>query len=135
MPYILGLNSGSSFDGVDAVLCTIELAADGHPTRPQFVSALTVDWPAPLQPLIMRAFENSLTIFEMCRLNYAAGAVYAEAANTLLAQAGLRPADIDVIGYDGQTVYQEPVDRENMAAFKASGSTSLVDMWLHGGFP
>lgn len=135
MPYILGLNSGSSFDGVDAVLCTIDVGADGHPSRPQFVSALTFDWPAPLQPLIMRAFENSLTIFEMCRLNYAAGVVYAEAANTLLAQAGLRPDDIDLIGYDGQTVYQEPVDRPKMDAFKSSGSTSLVDMWLHGGFP
>lgn len=135
MPYILGLNSGSSFDGVDAVLCTIELADDGHPSRPKFVDALTVDWPAELQPLILRAFNNDLTLFEMTRLNYVAGAVYAEAANSLLEKAGLKPEDIDVIGYDGQTVYQEPPDRLKECELLKTGNKSLTDLWLKGGYP
>lgn len=135
MPYILGLNSGSSFDGVDAVLCTIELAEDGHPARPQFVSGLTVDWPEDLRIQIMRAFDNSLSLFEMCRVNYAAGALFAEAANALLLQAGLKPEDVDVIGYDGQTIYQEPPDRVKEAAYKSSGNTSLVEKWTKGGWP
>lgn len=135
MVYILGLNSGSSFDGVDAVLCKIELAEDGHPARPVYVDGLTVDWPEELQPLILRAFNNDLTIFEMTRLNYAAGALYAEAANALIERAGLTPEDIDVIGYDGQTIYQEPPDRVKERDFVQSGSKSLVDKWLKGGFP
>ena len=134
MPYILGLNSGSSFDGVDAVLCTIDLAEDGHPTRPKYIDALTIDWPLELQPLILRAFNNDLTIFEMTRLNYVAGALYAEAANSLLARAGLKPEDVDVIGYDGQTIYQEPPDRVKELEYLQSGNKSLVDLWLKGGY-
>ncbi|KAI9729183.1 MAG: hypothetical protein M1834_007090 [Cirrosporium novae-zelandiae] len=135
MPYIVGLNSGSSFDGVDAVLCSIDFAPDGHPARPKYISALTVDWPEELCPLILRAFNNTLTLFELCRLNYAAGAVYAEAANKLLAQAGLKPEDIDVVGYDGQTIYQEPVDKTKVKEYEQSGNKSLVEMWTKGGFP
>ncbi|OAA63383.1 Anhydro-N-acetylmuramic acid kinase [Niveomyces insectorum RCEF 264] len=135
MVYILGLNSGSSFDGVDAVLCTIELAADGHPARPVYIDGLTVDWPKELQPQILKAFANELTLFEMTRLNYVAGALYAEAANALIKKNGLRPDDIDVIGYDGQTIYQEPPDRQKERDFVLSGSTSLVDKWLRGGYP
>ncbi|KAK9447367.1 putative anhydro-n-acetylmuramic acid kinase [Limtongia smithiae] len=134
MVYILGLNSGSSFDGVDAVLCTIELASDGHPARPVYVDGLTVDWPLDLQAKILRAFNNELSIFEMTRVNYVAGALYAEAANLLIASNGLTPADIYVIGYDGQTIYQEPVDRKKEHDYIISGNTSLSDFWLKGGY-
>jgi anhydro-N-acetylmuramic acid kinase len=133
--YIVGLNSGSSFDGVDAVLCKISLAEDGHPARPVYVDGLTVDWPEELQPQILRAFNNELTLFEMTRLNYAAGAVYAEATNQLLEKAGLKPEDVEVIGYDGQTIYQEPPNRVKERELLESGSKSLVDRWLKGGFP
>ncbi|KAF5529811.1 transaldolase [Fusarium mexicanum] len=135
MPYIIGLNSGSSFDGVDAVICTVEVGPDGHPLRPKYIDALTVNWPEELQPLILRAFNNGLTIFEMTRLNYAAGAVYAEAANALMKHVGLQPDDIDVIGYDGQTIYQEPPEREEEMAYLKSGNGSLVDLWTKGGYP
>jgi anhydro-N-acetylmuramic acid kinase len=135
MPYIVGLNSGSSFDGVDAVLCTIDIDEDGHPSRPKFVDALTVDWPEELRPLIIRAFDNQLSLFDMTRVNYAAGAVYAEATNALLAKAGVKAEDVDVLGYDGQTVYQEPPDRRKIAEYKSSGSQSLVDLWTKGGYP
>lgn len=135
MVYIVGLNSGSSFDGVDAVLCKISLAKDGHPTRPEFVDGLTVDWPTELQPLVLRAFSNELTIFEMTRLNYVAGALYAEAANDLIARNNLKPQDIFVIGYDGQTIYQEPPDRVKEQEYILSGNKSLPDLWLKGGYP
>lgn len=134
MPYIVGLNSGSSFDGVDAVLCSIDIAEDGHPSKPVYVDALTVDWPEDLATLILRAFNNELTLFEMTRLNYAAGAVYAEATNQLLERAGLKPEDIEVIGYDGQTIYQEPPDRPKNKEYVDSGSKSLVEKWTKGGF-
>ncbi|CAG9946511.1 unnamed protein product [Clonostachys rosea f. rosea IK726] len=133
--YIVGLNSGSSFDGVDAVLCQISMAEDGHPSRPVYVDGLTVDWPAELEPLVLRAFSNELSLFEMTRLNYAAGALYAEAANALLAKAGLDAASVNVIGYDGQTVYQEPPNREKEKAYVLSGNKSLVGKWLEGGYP
>lgn len=135
MVYIIGLNSGSSFDGVDAALCKIGFADDGYPSKPEYIEGVTVDWPLDLQESVKRAFENKLTIFELCRLNYAAGAVYAEATNQLLAKAELEPKDIDVIGYDGQTIYQEPPDRGLMSKYFKSGSTSLVERWTKGGFP
>lgn len=55
MPYIIGLDSGSSFDGIDAVLCTIDPDTDGHPTpRPRNSSTLCItrDWPGDLQASI-----------------------------------------------------------------------------------
>lgn len=134
MVYIIGLNSGSSFDGVDAVLCKIDLAEDGHPARPEYVDGLTVDWPLHLQSQILKAFNNELTIFEMTRVNYVAGALYAEATKELMAKNGLKPEDIYVIGYDGQTIYQEPVDREKERSYIASGNKSLADLWLKGGY-
>lgn len=136
MPYIVGLNSGSSFDGIDAVLCTIEIGHDGHPEPPKYVAALTIDWPEALREQVVRAFDNKLSIFELTRLNYAAGAIYATAVQKLLAENGLTPADIDVVGYDGQTVYQEPLDKDKAAAFaQETGDKSLVDLWTKGGYP
>ncbi|KAM0330790.1 hypothetical protein ACHAQA_003744 [Verticillium albo-atrum] len=135
MVYIIGLNSGSSFDGVDAVLCDISLAEDGHPARPKYIDGITIDWPLELQPLILRAFSNDLTIFEMTRLNYVAGALYAEAAIELMKRNNVQPKDIDVIGYDGQTIYQEPPNRDKEREYVESGNTSLVDKWIKGGFP
>lgn len=135
MVYIVGLNSGSSFDGVDAVLCKIGLSEDGHPDRPEYVDGLTVDWPDELQAQVLRAFNNDLTIFEMTRLNYVAGALYAEAANDLVSRNGLKPEDIYVIGYDGQTIYQEPPDRQKEREYVLSGNKSLADLWTKAGYP
>ncbi|GKZ28011.1 hypothetical protein AbraCBS73388_008743 [Aspergillus brasiliensis] len=58
----------------------------------------------------MKAFENELSLFDMTRANYAAG-----------------PEDIDVVGYDGQTVYQEPPERHLTTEYNRTGSQSLVD--------
>lgn len=135
MPYIIGLNSGSSFDGVDAVLCEITIAADGHPSKPKYIDALTLDWPEALRSPIQRAFNNDLTIFEMTRVNYAAGALFAKAIKLLLQKTHLEAKDIEVVGYDGQTIYQEPPNRPLMAKCFPEDCESYVDLWLNGGYP
>ena len=131
MTLALGLNSGSSFDGIDAVIVDIANAADGYPGRPRFVEGLTHAWPEAVAERVLAAFENKVTLFELCRRNYIAGAVYAEAALALLAKSGIRREDLEVVGFDGQTIYQEPPDHARLAAARGG---SLVGRWLDGPF-
>lgn len=133
MALIMGLNSGSSFDGIDAVLAETELAEDGHPTRPRFIDGYTHAWPPAVEALVMKAFVNELSIFELTRLNYIAGACYAEAARGLLTKTGVAASDVAVIGYDGQTIYQEPADHTRLAA--QGPLDDLVARWLDGPYP
>jgi anhydro-N-acetylmuramic acid kinase len=130
MAIVLGLNSGSSFDGIDAVLAETEIADDGHPTRPRFIAGYTHKWPPAVEALVQRAFVNELSIFDLTRLNYVAGACYAEAARAILTQTGTDPADVTVIGYDGQTIYQEPSDHARLHDFVPGDD--LVARWLDG---
>ncbi len=44
MALVIGMNSGSSFDGIDAVLFEIALGDDGQPTRPRFIDGLAYDY-------------------------------------------------------------------------------------------
>ena len=108
MALVMGLNSGSSFDGLDAVLIDVGIAADGHPGRPRFIGGLSYDWPPAVAERVLASFDNKVDLFEMTRLNYEAGAVYAQAALSLLAQENVSGEDLFVVGYDGQTIYQEP---------------------------
>ena len=45
MPLIIGMNSGSSFDGIDVVLAETDIADDGFPTPPVFLSGSSFLWP------------------------------------------------------------------------------------------
>jgi len=127
------MNSGSSFDSIDVVLVETTIAPDGHPARPRFIDGLSHAWPDEVAARILRAFANDLSIFDLCRLNYVAGAVYAEAARRLLAQCALDPTKVAAIGVDGQTIYQEPPARSAMRALE--DEASLVARWLDGPYP
>lgn len=132
MPLVLGMNSGSSFDGIDTVLVDIGLGQDGHPTPPVFVAGRSMDWPDAVRARVLRAFADDMGVFELARLHYAAGAVYALAAQRLLDEQGVGPAEVEVIGVDGQTIYQEPPDRDGYGAVPEG---DLVARWLDGPYP
>jgi hypothetical protein len=55
----LGLDSGSSFDGIDAVLVDIDLGEDSLLRRPRFIAGKSVDWPRRIAEQVLAAFENA----------------------------------------------------------------------------
>lgn len=133
MVLAIGLNSGSSFDGVDVVLVEISNGPDGYPARPQFIAGKSYEWPKAVADLVLRSFENKISIFELTRLNYLAGAVYAEAARDFMRENRLAPGDVEVIGYDGQTIYQEPPEHHRLRNF--DDTDDIVSRWLDGPYP
>mgnify|MGYP006281705275 FL=1 len=133
MVLAIGLNSGSSFDGIDVVLIEITNGQDGYPTRPKFIAGQSFDWPKSVAEMVLKSFENNISIFELTRLNYLAGAVYAESARDFMRSHGLKPGDVDVIGFDGQTIYQEPPEHHRIRNY--DDSNDLVSRWLDGPYP
>jgi anhydro-N-acetylmuramic acid kinase len=130
MVKVIGLNSGSSFDGIDVVLVEIEAGTDGYPARPRFISGRSYDWPEAVAALVLKSFENKISLFELNRLNYLAGAVYANSARAFMQEEKLLPGDVEVIGFDGQTIYQEPPVHHLLRNF--DDSVDLVSRWLDG---
>ena len=130
MTLVIGLNSGSSFDGIDVVLIEVPTGADGLPARPKLIMGKSYDWPKPVAEIVLRAFENEVSLFELCRLNYLAGAVYAKSARSLMREAGVKPGEVEVIGFDGQTIYQEPPIHARLRNYDVS--EDLVSRWLDG---
>lgn len=108
MPTLLGLNSGTSADGVDAVLVRF----DGElPRLPlEILASLHRPYPDSIRNALERiSAEWQASTEELCSLHYELGAIFADAAAEALAAARL-PAQgaVDVCGSHGQTVYHLP---------------------------
>lgn len=131
MALIIGINSGSSADGVDAVLADIELADDGQPTRPAYRDGISIEWPEPVAELIWKGFAGELSMVEVARLNYIIGAVFAEVTMKLLDKVGLNSQDIDVVGVDGQQLFLQQPDHHKIADRRAAGQDDRwAERWL-----
>ncbi|HBL4689393.1 anhydro-N-acetylmuramic acid kinase [Citrobacter sedlakii] len=99
----IGVMSGTSLDGVDVVLATID--------DTMVAQQASVSWPMPvaLKHAILDICQGQpLTLSRLGQLDVQLGQLFADAVNGLLAQEKLRPQDIVAIGCHGQTVWHEP---------------------------
>lgn len=98
----IGLMSGTSLDGVDAVLVRVEPALDIIATH---FAPLP---PALREQLLQLCTPGENEIERMGSADRALGECYAHACETLLNQAGIQPHDIAAIGCHGQTIRHCP---------------------------
>lgn len=103
-PLYIGLMSGTSLDGIDAVLAKI--GPNGEASAQEAVST-------PFSPELRKAlFElqtpGSNELHREKRAGNALALAYADAVNQLLKKANLQPTDIAAIGAHGQTIRHQP---------------------------
>ena len=95
----IGVMSGTSLDGVDVVLATID--------ETMVAQQASLTWPIPIhvkQAILDICQGQQLTLSQFGQLDAQLGYLFAEAVNALLAQEKLKPHEIVAIGCHGQTV-------------------------------
>ncbi|TAM21959.1 MAG: anhydro-N-acetylmuramic acid kinase [Rhodanobacter sp.] len=100
----VGLISGTSADGIDAVLVRFE------GDTPHSIAALVHPWPDPLRERILAVAQDEarLDLDAYGRLDVAIGSCFADAVQRLLEQSNTPTSAICAIGSHGQTVRHRP---------------------------
>lgn len=135
MDLIMGMNSGSSFDGIDVVLAETEMDADGFPKAPRFIAGGSYDWPEEVKEIVTASFENKVDMVGLNRLNYICGAVFAEKAVQFMKENNINSRDIRVLGLDTQTIYQEQPDHKAIAEMTVEQKADWPGRWLSKAYP
>ncbi|MCR4440203.1 MAG: anhydro-N-acetylmuramic acid kinase [bacterium] len=122
---VLGLMSGTSADAVDAALCRIAGAGEGMSL--ELLHFRCAPWPPQVRREIL-ACSSARTgrVDRICRLNFLLGELFAEAALAAMAEAGLAPSDVDLIGSHGQTVHHLPVPEE-LCGRQVTGTLQIAE--------
>lgn len=100
----LGLISGTSADGIDAVLASFDPA-------PRLRASLTARYPDPLRRRILDLAQGDgmIALDELGALDVEIGRAFAAAAKRLLADSSVTVSRVSAIGSHGQTVRHRPV--------------------------
>ncbi|KIL37602.1 anhydro-N-acetylmuramic acid kinase [Cohnella kolymensis] len=106
--YAVGLMSGTSVDGIDAALVEFN-GVSGQPPHVRLIAFENTPYPAKVREEIFSLFDpKTATVDRVGRMNVWLGELYAEAALSVIAKAGLDRRNIAVIGSHGQTIYHSP---------------------------
>lgn len=103
----IGLISGTSMDGVDAVLVGFEAGQIRH------LGAFTQPYPPELRLALHQAIlpQAQLDLATFSRLHVEVGSCFADAVDALLTRTGTPPSQVAAIGSHGQTVFHAPVGK------------------------
>lgn len=120
-----GLVSGTSLDGTDCAL--VRIAGTGRGLRTDVVTFLTAPYPPALRRAVAACCERRTSdVWLVSQLGARLGHHFAEAVEQALDHAGLKAADLDVIGSHGQTVHHVP-EAEPVAGIPTRSTLQLGD--------
>ena len=108
----VGLMSGTSLDGVDALLVEIGgpmNEALREPGKPRIIHAVALPYPADLKVAVLAVCRDQAAPLRVLgRIDVELARWYIRAVQQLLSEAGVAPAAVRAIGSHGQTVHHEP---------------------------
>jgi len=100
----VGLMSGTSMDGIDAVL--VKIAGNGLRTAVETVGFLVHPYPLAVKERLLDV--ASWSVADVSEMNFVLGELFAGAALRVIQDAGLSPNDVHLVGSHGQTVSHLP---------------------------
>lgn len=105
--YSVGLMSGTSLDGVDAVLVDIE--GTGIETKVKVIAFNTYEIPMDIKEEIKKAClptESSSAL--ICSLNFKLGHLFSSAVKSICREANIKTEELGFVATHGQTIYHIP---------------------------
>jgi anhydro-N-acetylmuramic acid kinase len=103
--FFVGLMSGTSADGIDAIVA--EISGAGRGLRARVAAHVHRTFSPELRKRILRVCLHG-AVAEICELNFLLGEHFARAALAAIRKAKLKPRDIAAIGSHGQTIHHLP---------------------------
>ena len=104
---VIGLMSGTSADGMDAVLT--EITGFGLSTKVKMLSFVSLPYPENVRSEILRLASGSAGgSRDLCLFSFLFGKLALDACRAVCEKANIDPASIDLVGSHGQTLYHVP---------------------------
>ncbi|UKZ77034.1 hypothetical protein TrVFT333_004750 [Trichoderma virens FT-333] len=124
---VLGMNSGTSMDGVDCVLCRFR---QNDPTQPVSLELLKYG-ETPLNPEIKKRvmnmiLHNSTSPEEIAEINVILGETFAKAALEFIKTNNIDKSSIDIIGSHGQTIWHIPHPKNQVRTTLSMGEGAVI---------
>jgi len=101
---VIGLMSGTSYDGIDA--CLVKITGNGLSTEIDIIGYETYPYKNEIRALISEASRKETgTVDKICRLNFILGKLFADAVRQIAGKLSIPLSEIDIVGSHGQTIY------------------------------
>lgn len=122
---VIGLMSGTSLDGVDAVLC--EITGNGTSTKIIQKKFITYPFPKGLKKVLLEnSSPKSGNVTDICKLNFLISLIYVDAVKDLCKKVKIPLSKIDLIGSHGQTIHHLP-KKQNYFGYKFGSTLQIAD--------
>lgn len=108
---VIGLMSGTSADGVDAAL--VEITGCGTGTRLVQKGFVSIPYEEDTRRELLALASGSVGGSRaLCLMNFRLGELFADACEAVCEQAGILPAQVDLVGSHGHTMYHVPLEED-----------------------